>query len=72
MEKYSGSNNRKLVIQNVCKEDEGEYCAFLSGDLNGSEYENIRRNSICLHIVGGTIGDKQHTKVDEGRLTHIY
>lgn len=54
----------------MCKEDEGEYCAILSGDINGNEYENIRRNTICLHIIGGTIGDKQHTKVDEGRLTH--
>lgn len=50
--KYSGSNNRKLVIQDVCKEDEGEYCAILSGDINGNEYENIRRNTICLHIIG--------------------
>lgn len=50
--KYSGSNNRKLVIQDVCKEDEGEYCAIISGDINGNEYENIRRNTICLHIVG--------------------
>lgn len=58
MEKYSGSNNRKFVIQNVCKEDEGEYCVFFLGDLNGSEYENIRRNFICLYIVGGMIGDK--------------
>lgn len=49
MEKYSGSNNRKLVIQNACKTDEGKYYATISKDIHGKEINKY----ICLHIVGG-------------------
>lgn len=51
-EKYSGSTNRKLVIQSVCKEDEGEYRVLLSHKSNGNGY--IRCGyTICLHVFGG-------------------
>lgn len=46
----------------MCKEDEGEYGAILSGDINGNEYEYIRRNTICLHIVGGTFCEISNIK----------
>lgn len=49
MEKYSGSITRKLVIQSVCKEDQGEYRAILS--RNGNEYKQSR--NICLQVLGG-------------------
>lgn len=49
-EKYKGSSNRKLVINTVCKEDEGGYQAVLSRELN----HRISSNLIYLHPVGGT------------------
>lgn len=52
MKKYSGSTKRKLVIKDVCKEDEGEYQAVLSFESNGPEYKS--RNTIRLYAVGGT------------------
>lgn len=45
-EKYSGSTKRILVIQSVCKEDEGEYRAVLA-----PTHENSR-NTINLHVLG--------------------
>lgn len=51
--KYSGSTNKKLVIQNVCKEDEGEYYAYLQRDINGNDYTRSR-NSIQLNVLGGS------------------
>lgn len=50
--KYSGSTNRKLVIQSVCKEDEGEYQIVLSHKSNGDRYSKCG-NTICLHVLGG-------------------
>lgn len=52
MKKYSGSTKRKLVIYDVCKEDEGEYQALLSLESNGPEYKS--RNTVRLYAVGGT------------------
>lgn len=52
-EKYSGSTNKKLVIQNVCKGDEGEYYAFLKQDINGNDYTKSR-NTIQLNVLEGT------------------
>lgn len=51
MERYSGSAKKTLVINDVCKEDEGEYQALLSFESNGPEYKS--RNAICLYAVGG-------------------
>lgn len=51
MVRYSGSTKKTLVINNVCKEDEGEYLAILSLESNGPEYKS--RNIIRLHAVGG-------------------
>lgn len=50
MQKYSGSTKKTLVIQSVCKEDEGEYQAVLSLESNGPDYKS--RNTIRLHVIG--------------------
>lgn len=52
-EKYSGSTNRKLVIQSVCKEDEGEYQVLLS-QSNGNGYFKCE-HTLCLHVLGGIL-----------------
>lgn len=52
-EKYSGSTNKKLVIQNVCKEDEGEYYAILKRNMNGYDYTRSE-NTIQLNVLEGT------------------
>lgn len=52
-EKYKGSSNSILLIQNISKEDEGEYQAVLSREANGIEYK-ISSNSVYLHALGGT------------------
>lgn len=52
MEKCRGSTTRKLVIQSVCKEDQGEYRAILSRSSNGNEYRQSK-NTICLRVLGG-------------------
>lgn len=49
--KYSGSSKKKLVINSVCKEDEGEYQAVLSFESNGPEFKS--RNIIRLYAIGG-------------------
>lgn len=51
MKKYIGSTKRKLVINSVCKEDEGDYQAVLSLESNGPDYKS--RNIIPLYAVGG-------------------
>lgn len=51
-EKYSGSTNKILVIQSVCKEDEGDYRAVLSLESNENDYEQSR-NTIRLTVLGG-------------------
>lgn len=52
-EKYKGSSNSILLIQNVSKEDEGEYQAVLSRESNGTEYK-ISSNTVYLHALGGS------------------
>lgn len=49
-EKYSGSTNKKLVIQHVCKEDEGEY--YAQWNINGKDFRRSE-NSIQLNVLGG-------------------
>lgn len=56
VEKYSGSTKRKLVINSICKEDEGEYQALLSFESNGPDYKS--RNTIRLHVIGGKVVNK--------------
>lgn len=51
-EKYSGSTNTILVIQSVCKEDEGDYRAVLSLESHENDHE-ISRNTIRLTVLGG-------------------
>lgn len=63
MEKYSGSSKTTLVIHSVCKEDEGEYQAVLSPELNGPEYKS--RNTIRLHAVGGKFINKKTQSIIE-------
>lgn len=53
-ERYRGSTNTTLVIQSVCKEDEGKYQAVISQESKGIE-KRMRSNIICLHVVGGII-----------------
>lgn len=50
---YKGSTNIILLIQNVRKEDEGEYQAVISREVNGIEYR-ISSNIIYLMALGGT------------------
>lgn len=51
-EKYTGSTNKILVIQSVCKEDEGDYRAVLSLASNENDHEKSR-NTIRLTVLGG-------------------
>lgn len=70
MERYSGSTKKKLVIQSVCKEDEGEYQAVLSLESNGPEYKS--RNTIRLHVIGGKlVNELIYNIVIQIRYTHI-
>lgn len=59
MEKYSGSTKKTLVINSVCKENEGEYQATLSFESNGPEYKS--RNTIRLYVIGGKLVNKNET-----------
>lgn len=49
--RYNSSAKKTLVIKSVCKEDEGDYQAFLSLDSNGPDYKS--RNKIRLYAIGG-------------------
>lgn len=40
-EKYKGSTGRQLNIHSVCKEDEGEYQAVISRNLDHKIFSNI-------------------------------
>lgn len=60
MGRYSGSAKKTLVINSVCKEDEGEYQAALSLESNGPEYKS--RNIIRLHAIGGKSVNKNKYK----------
>lgn len=53
VEKYRCSTKRKLVINSVCKEDEGEYQALLSFESKGIDYKS--RNAIRLNVIGGIL-----------------
>lgn len=59
--KYTGSTNRILTINSVCKADEGEYQVYLSKKSNGPEYRS--KNSILLHVLGGNICTRINPKV---------
>lgn len=59
-EKYRGSYDRQLVINSVCKEDEGEYQAVLSQLSNGMK--KTFSNLIFLFPLGGTIFPKGYKK----------
>lgn len=48
---YRGSTNRILVINSVCKDDEGKYQVVLSRESNGPVYKS--KNSIRLRVLGG-------------------
>lgn len=52
--KFWGITNNELIIESVCKEDEGEYQAVISfeEDRIGT---TIKSNVICLRVVGGMI-----------------
>lgn len=50
--KYSGSSKSILVIQSVCKKDEGEYQVVFSRKSNENEYK-LSTNKICLQVLGG-------------------
>nr|XP_034321578.1 uncharacterized protein LOC105323062 [Crassostrea gigas] len=68
---FSGSTNRKLVIQSVCKEDEGEYQVLLSHESNQNGYLKCG-NTICLHVFGEVpyLNDLEVTTGDEGIIIH--
>lgn len=70
-EKYEGSANITLLIQNVSKEDEGEYKAVLSREANGIEYK-ISSNTVYLHALGELpiLNDLRVTTEDEGITIH--
>lgn len=52
--KHSGSTDKMLVIQSVCKEDEGEYRIDLSRTINGNQYK-VLSDVIYLRVLGGMI-----------------
>lgn len=51
---HSGSTDKMLVIQSICKEDEGEYRAVLSREINGNQYK-VYSNIIYLRVLGGML-----------------
>lgn len=51
--KFWGNTN-ELIIESVCKEDEGEYCAVLTIEEDRTR-KTIQSNVIFLHVVGGMI-----------------
>lgn len=69
MGRYSGSTKKTLVINNVCKEDEGVYQAVLSFESNGPDYKS--RNTIRLHAIGGILVDKMKYHIIERRYGRI-
>lgn len=52
-EKYHGSTEKNLVIQAVCKEDEGGYQAILSKVSKGNTELYVSSNVIFLQTIGG-------------------
>lgn len=53
-EKYSGSTDNDLVIQSVCKNDEGRYQAVLSSESK-AKCISILSNVIDLQATGGIL-----------------
>lgn len=51
-QRYNGSNDYQLVINSVCKDDNGEYLAILSKE---SDDINIYSNKIALNALGGNM-----------------
>lgn len=51
-QKFWGRTNEELVIESVCKEDEGTYQAVLSIE-EGRIRKTIQSNVIFLQVVGG-------------------
>lgn len=68
VEKYRGSTKRTLVINSVCKEDEGEYQALLSFESKGPDYKS--RNTIRLHVIGGKVVNEILIKFSIFRKMH--
>lgn len=52
-EKFKGSNDRQLVIQSMCEEDEGNYQAVLMRDACG-KYQIISE-AVYLQCTGGSM-----------------
>lgn len=52
-EKYYGSTEKNIVIQSVCKEDEGGYQAILSKDSKPNT--SVSSNVIFLQAIGGIL-----------------
>lgn len=52
-EKYYGSTEKNLVIQSVCKEDEGGYQALLSQVSKTTDKRFVSSNVIFLQAIGG-------------------
>lgn len=53
-EKFKGSSDGRLIINVVCKEDEGHYYADLSRESNGITFK-ISSNKIHLLPLGGIL-----------------
>lgn len=56
-EKYRKSTGKKMVIQSMCKDDEGEYQAVLTKEINGNDFK-VSSNKIWLHALGGKVLEK--------------
>lgn len=52
--KFWGITNNELIIESVCKEDEGQYRAVLTIEEDRTR-KTIQSNVIFLHVVGGMI-----------------
>lgn len=53
--KYCGSTEKNLVLQSVCKEDEGGYQAFLSKVSKANTELYVPSNIIFLQAIGGIL-----------------
>lgn len=73
-EKYHGSTEKNLVIQSVCKEDEGGYQAILSKVSKGNTTLCISSNVIFLQAIGGIFINffLNQTDIVKCRLQKVY
>ncbi|XP_062602960.1 uncharacterized protein LOC134264710 [Saccostrea cucullata] len=53
-EKYSGSTSRRLVINKIEKEDQGEYQAVILREID-KRHVKIESNTLFLEVIGGII-----------------